>query len=408
MEQLTRLDAVQYTDREKEMQVRAIRYLDREIRKEYDRQRKSTVSSLRNALPSPLQLHYLYVRSAYREIPETSEVREAIRYYTEQAGKQWRKYALYEKAEIALLMHRNGNKKVAGEILHWLRKTATTSPEKGMYWANNRREENYFLSPIDVHCLLMTVFRTLGTNTAETDRLKQWLLNQKQTQSWESTPSTVNAIYTLLSSGSDWLTETNETTIQWGDKTLHATSGETAAGYLKESVNGKDLTPTLHTVNLRKKGTSPAWGAVYYQYAESIGKITATGRKGALSVEKKIIPPDASRPLKVGDKVIVRLTLRTDRDLEYVSLKDLRPGCMEPAVQRSGIVSVDWLRAYHSPKDASENFFFDHLPRGTYVLEYAAYVSRSGCYSGGIATLQCLYAPEFTSHTEGDVIFVYE
>jgi uncharacterized protein YfaS (alpha-2-macroglobulin family) len=142
-------------------------------------------------------------------------------------------------------------------------------------------------------------------------------------------------------------------------------------------------------------------------------------QKGALHIEKKlfvetnngaqrqITPVTTDRPLKVGDKVIVRLTIRADREMEYVSLKDVRAGCFEPARQVSGIGLADRLLYYHAPKDASENFYFDRLPEGTYVLEYAAYVSRSGHYSGGLATLQCLYAPEFVSHTEGTSLQVF-
>jgi uncharacterized protein YfaS (alpha-2-macroglobulin family) len=417
MAQLASLNVAPYDPQEKEMQTKAIQYLDKAIGEDYDRLRKSG-ASLHNYLPTPQQVQYLYVRSAYRDIPEAGKAQDAIRYYTEQVEKRWQKLALYEKGETALLMHRNENKKVAEDILNLLRKTAVTSPEKGMYWPNNRRGQNFFLSPTDVHCLLMTVFRTLGADATETDRQKQWLLNRKQTQNWESAPSMTNALYNLLGNENDWLTETNETTIRWGDKTLHTSAGKTTAGYIKESVNGKDLSPALHTVTLRKKGKSPAWGAIFYQYYESIGKINKQG--GELSVEKKlfvetnngtqrqITPVDADKPLKVGDKVIVRLTLRTDRDMDYVGLQDLRAGCLEPALQRSGITFADGLICYHSPKDTSENFFFDHLPAGTCVLEYAAYVARSGRYNSGITTLQCMYAPEFISHTEGNIIFVHE
>ncbi|MDR1356677.1 MAG: alpha-2-macroglobulin, partial [Tannerellaceae bacterium] len=417
MAQLARLSVAGYTQQEKEMQLRALGYLDKTIREDYELLRKSKASTA-NYLPTTEQLQYLYVRSSYRDIPE-GDAREAIRFYAGQAAKQWTKASLYEKGLIALLMHRNGDDKgkVAAGILAWLRKTATVSAEKGMYWANNRSEGNSLITPIAVHSLLTDVFRALSKDTDEIYRLKQWLLTQKQTQSWGAEPSTVNAVYSLLCDGGDLLSDTNRTTVLWGDKTIE-TSGAETAGYIKESVNAKDITPAMHTLTLRKEGDAPAWGAVYYQYFEPVGEVNKQG--GVLSVEKKLFvetnsgsqlqisPVDADRPLKVGDKVIVRLTIRAGRDMEYVSLKDLRAGCFEPVAQSSGIMAVDRLACYHSPKDVSENFFFDRMPAGTYVLEYAAYVSRSGRYGGGIATLQCLYAPEFVSHTEGNVILVQE
>ncbi|MDR3140336.1 MAG: alpha-2-macroglobulin [Tannerellaceae bacterium] len=415
MAQLVRLSAVQYGPQEKEMQTKALNYLDKSIRQEYDALTKAEKASV-NYIPTARQVNCLYVRSLYRDIPEGDDVREGIRFFTGQAEKHWQKVSLYEKGQIALLMHRNGKKDVAGKILAWLRKTATTSHEQGMYWANNKRGNNFFHSPLDVHSLLMTAFEETGTDTEETDRMKQWLLNRKQTQKWETVPSTVNGIYSILSTGTDWLTEGNKSIVNWGDKTFDTASGETATGYIKEVVRGNDITTARNTVFIRKKGKAPAWGAVYDQYFESIDKIEK--QTGALSVEKKlfietsngaqrqIAPLTSGRPLHTGDKVVVRLTIRTDCEMEYVSLKDTRPGCFEPASQLSGYQFMDGLLYYHAPKDASENFYFDRLPAGTYVIEYPAFVSRTGTYGGGVATLQCQYAPEFVSHTEGNTLLV--
>ncbi len=417
MSQLVRLSAVQYNSQEKEMQMNALRFLDKSMQSDYESLAR-TKADKNNYVPTQDQLDFLYVRSYYRDIPEWGDAREGIRFYTNQAEKQWQKASLLGKGETALLMHRNGKKEVAAQILAWLKKTATTSNEMGMYWANNRRANNYFVSPVDVHCLLMTAFQELGTNTKEVDLMKQWLLNQKRTQNWESVPTTVNAVYGILYTGTDWLKEQNKAVISWGDKIYDTSaSGETATGYIKEVVSANDITPSMrNTLTIKKEGKAPAWGAVYNQYFESIDKVNK--QKGVLSVDKKlfietnsgtqrqITPVTAERPLKLGDKVIVRLTIRTDREMEYVSLKDLRAGCFEPNIQLSGSTYSDGLRYYRSPKDLSENFYFDRLPTGTYVIVYSAFVSRTGEYSGGIATIQCQYAPEFVSHTEGEKLIV--
>lgn len=418
MSQLTELNAIEYNQSEKEMQIKALQFLDKSIQSDYELLQKQD-KQWANSLPSPEQIEYLFVRSGYRDIPELGDAREAIRFYTAQAEKSWSKQTLYSKGAIALLMLRNGKKEVAASILAWLRKTATTSEEKGMYWANNRRGSDYFTSPIDTHCLLMSVFNELAPNTAEADRLKQWLLNQKRTQNWESAPATVNAIYALLLTGSDWLNENNTCTVKWGAHSFStATSGEAAIGYIKEVISKDNITPAMNTLSIRKDGNAPAWGAVYNQYFQAIDKVEK--QKGILNVEKKLFiesnsgtglqisPVTEGRTLRIGDKVIVRLTIRTDRAMDYVSLKDLRAGCFEPAGQLSGSEYRDGISFYRSPEDVSENFFFSHLPQGTFVLEYAVYVSRSGEYSGGISTIQCMYAPEFVSHTEGERIKVDE
>lgn len=415
MSQLTELNAVEYNQQEKEMQMKALKFVDKQIQSDYEALQK--IKNWQKNEISPLEIEYLFVRSNYRDIPEPSSAREAIRYYTDLAEKQWSKQSIYGKGEIAWLMWRNGKKEVAGKIIAWLRKTASTSPDKGMYWANNRREANTFASPIDTHCLLMAFFNEVSPDKQETDRMKQWLLSQKQTQNWESVPATVNAIYALLLTGSDWLDTNNTCTAQWGKQTYSTTNGELATGYLKVTVPEEKTTASEgNSISIRKEGPAPAWGAVYEQYFQNINDVKK--QKGVLNVEKQLFvetnngteqqlrPVTPDEPLRVGDKVVVRLVVRTDREMDYVFLKDLRAGCFEPANQLSGSIYRDGVWYYQSPTDVSENFFFDRLPQGTFVLEYAVYVSRTGEYAGGISTIQCLYAPEFVSHTEGNIVKV--
>jgi uncharacterized protein YfaS (alpha-2-macroglobulin family) len=59
------------------------------------------------------------------------------------------------------------------------------------------------------------------------------------------------------------------------------------------------------------------------------------------------------------------------------------------------------LGYYEATKDASTNFFMGYLPRGTWVFEYELRANQAGTFSNGITTLQCLYAPEFSSHSKG-------
>ncbi|NDV56388.1 alpha-2-macroglobulin [Parabacteroides sp. 52] len=415
MTQLARLGAVQYNQQEKEMQMRALHYLDETIQKDYEILKKNK-TDWEKVIPSAEQLEYLYVRSSYRDIPELGDAREAIRYYTGQAEKNWSAYSLYGRAQIALLMHRNGKKEVSAEIMSWLRKTATRSDEQGMFWANNKRGNDFYTSPIDVHCLLILAFHELSPASQEADRMKQWLLNQKRTQSWETVPATMQAVHAILLHGSDWLNQENTLTVQWGNKTYNTSAGEAATGYIKEVLTGTDISSQTTQLTLHKEGTAPAWGAVYKQYFAPLDQVTAA--KTGLHVEKalfvetnngrerQIRPVTQEQPLRVGDKVIVRLTLRADREMDYVYLKDLRAGCFEPAEQVSGTTYQDGVYFYRSPKDVSQNFFIQRLPKGVFVLEYPVYVSRIGEYAAGISTIQCLYAPEFTSHTEGGRIRV--
>ena len=158
-------------------------------------------------------------------------------------------------------------------------------------------------------------------------------------------------------------------------------------------------------------GQGASWGAVYWQYFEDLDKITSAETPLKL-VKKLFIEKKSDRgpelqavkdgdELHIGDKIKVRIELRVDRDMEYIHMKDMRAACMEPVNVISEYKYQGGLGYYESTKDASTNFFFSWLPRGTYVFEYPMFVTHAGNFSNGITTIQCMYAPEFTSHSEG-------
>ncbi|MDR2495521.1 MAG: hypothetical protein LBD21_00105 [Tannerellaceae bacterium] len=390
--------AVEYNQLEKAMMFRALGRLDRLIASDYESLRRQ--APLPDALPGSEQLAYLCLRSEFRDVPEPSQSRAAIRYYTAKAEEHQAKAGLADRARIAILMHNNGKRPAAVRIVDDMRKTAVTSPELGMYWPNNRG--GYFHSAVDVHCLALTAFRLAGAEASEVARLRQWLLSQKQTQSWEPNPSTVNAIAALLS-GSKWTDRPNRMTVRWGGSKWEPSEGDAGTGYARLKLS--EALPSSPEVE--KSGPAPAWGAVYRSYHAPVSVIAQS--KGALHLEKKLFvetrSDDARRlravepgdRLKVGDKLIVRLVIRADRAMDYVCLTDMRPGCIEPVSQLSGAGRADGQIYYRSPGDDAERFYFDHLSSGTHVMEYAGNVVRSGRYSCGIATLRCSYAPEFTS-----------
>jgi len=249
------------------------------------------------------------------------------------------------------------------------------------------------------------------------DRMKQWLLGQKRTQNWESVPASLDAIYALLLTGNSWMDDSNRSQLSWNGHTWQSEKGEMATGYLKVSPSVDELKQSKdQSVEVRKQGKAPAWGAVYTQYFAPIASVEK--QQGVLNVEKKLFIESVvdgkaqlqqvseNRTLKVGDKLVVRLTLRTDRAMNYVFIKDLRAACMEPADQLSGSEYRDGICFYRSSRDISENIYIENLPEGTFVLEYPAYITRPGQYASGLCTVQCLYAPEFVSHTEGTLLKV--
>ena len=166
----------------------------------------------------------------------------------------------------------------------------------------------------------------------------------------------------------------------------------------------------MAAITLNKKDKGVSWGSAHWSYLEDLDKVTAAA-DGPLKLEKRLflksytkqgprIDPFAKAPLGVGDEVVVRVVLRTDRDMEYVHLKDHRGSGTEPVNVLSRYRFQDGLAYYESTKDTATHFFVDYLPKGNYVFEYPVRVQHRGTYNTGFAAIQCLYAPEFNSHSE--------
>jgi len=400
---------------------KALPYLDRELKNDYDGLVRYK-AKLQEQHIGYEQIQYLYMRSFYPQIAIDKGAEKAFAYYRNQAVQYHSRLNPYLKGMLALALHRMKDKKTTQDIMASLKETAVHHEEMGMYWKDMPHGYYWYQAPVEAQALLMEAFHEIAQDNNAVDEMKTWLLMQKQTQHWPSTKATADACYALLLSGNNWLAYEPEVTIHLGQhKTIRSSEVETAAGtgYFKTVVAGKDVLPEMGTITVKteysasaQQGTAPpSWGAVYWQYFEDMDKITAAATPLSLSKQLFIERQTDKGPvlteikegnsLKVGDKVKVRMVLKTDRDMEFVHLKDSRGACFEPSDVLSGYRYQNGLGYYESTKDVSTNFFFDRLPKGTHVLEYTVFVNQKGTFSNGIATLQCMYAPEFSSHTEG-------
>ena len=188
-------------------------------------------------------------------------------------------------------------------------------------------------------------------------------------------------------------------------------SVENGTSYFKTTWAAEAITPDMGKVEISQSGGSAAYGAVYWQYFEDLDKITSAG--SGLKIDKKLykilVSPqgeqlqdiDENTPIMLGDKIVIRLIITTDRDLEYVHLKDMRASAFEPTNVFSTAKQQNGIWYYEATRDAATNFFIPQLNKGTYVFEYRLIASHTGDFSNGIATIQCMYAPEFSAHSEG-------
>ncbi|RYD98307.1 MAG: alpha-2-macroglobulin [Sphingobacteriales bacterium] len=394
---------------------KGLSFLDTEVLKDY---RDIKKENLKQNNLSHSQIQYLYLRS-FMSSAVQQDTKIAYDYYMGQEKQFWMEQNNYMQGMIALTQFRKADKPTANTIMESLSERAIRSKEMGMYWNTNRSYWWYDL-PVEAHALLITAFEEIRKEEQTVDDLKVWLLKQKQTQNWQTTTATADAVYALLRSGTDWLQYEPEVVISLGNMTINSTQEKTEAGtgYFKKQIEGKDVKPEMGHIkvtvdNKTGKNTGTSWGSVYWQYFENMDKITSAAGASPLNITKQLYIETntdrgpvlkeitANQPLKVGDKVKVRIVLKVDRDMEYVHMKDMRAAGFEPVNVLSGYKWNNGLGYYESTKDIATHFFFDRLPKGTFVFEYPLVVAQKGTFSNGITTAQCMYAPEFSSHTEG-------
>ncbi len=409
---------------EDEMIRKAVAYLDTEFIKEYERLSQYTQKPdyTKDHL-SRMQTQYLYMRSFFPELKKSKEVTRISNYYLGQMEQYWTARNLYSQGMIALVLQRNGKTTSAQKITKSLKENSITSEELGMYWKSNTPSWHWYQAPVETQALMIEVFSEIDKDLTTIDNLKVWLLKNKQTNQWSTTKATSEAVYALLLQGTDWLSVTEAVKVTVGDKvidpsTMDDVKVEAGTGYFKTSWNTSEIAETMATVTMEKKGEGIAWGGLYWQYFEDLDKITTT--ETPLQLKKKLFLKKntatgeelseitEATALKVGDLVRVRIELRSDREMDFVHMKDMRAAGLEPIDVISTYKYQDGLGYYQATKDASTNFFFDNLRKGIYVFEYDLRVNNAGTFSNGITTIQSMYAPEFSSHSEGVRINVEE
>jgi hypothetical protein len=331
MAQYHRLTALIPTPAEQTLCRDALRYLDRYLAEQYN---SFTPDYRRRHIPTVEQTALLHLRLfTCSDTPIDPNLRHVYRYFTARTFDTALRLPLLSQVHAALLAQHLGKRRLTATFLRRFRLTATHSPMQGMFWANARANDFFFTTPLAIHSLLTDFFLRVSPSSDEPRQLLQWLLAQKRVQDWPPHPITLRALSTLLSHLSDL-----------------------------PDYPSFDLTPIP----------------------------SDTPDAAFLSIERQFHLPDTLP--RVGDQLLVRLVIRTDRDMSYILLEDPRPACLAPSADRSSFLSP--FRGYHSPRDASETFFIPHLTRGTHLIEYTAPLTHAGRYAAPSPILRSLYAPE--------------
>ena len=402
---------------------KAVRYLEYEVAETYRNMKK--YSKGKDWPIGSSTLAELYALSFFKEQNSDKDFATAKKYYLGSLDKEWTSFNFNDRSKGALVLYRNGNEKTAKLMIQSFKECAQKNEQIGMYWP---KKYFSFESHIATHANIMAAFAEIDQNQEMIDELRVWLLTQKQTNKWENSASTADAIYALLMRGSDWFEEGKEVTLRFGNTPISTEGGVAGTGFIQRRWNANEVTSEMRQLTVNNPTPHLVWGGLFRQYFVPIDEVKSDESgftiKRELFVEKvtdkgKVLVPVGSvlrqaqgpvgaavvepveTPLKVGDKITVKITFTSQQDMSFVFVKDLRAAGFEPIEQISRYEYNDRMNYYQSHTDTDMQFFIEHLPKGTHQLEYNMFVTKEGYLNNGYALIQCQYAPEFSAYSDG-------
>lgn len=391
----------------------AFAYLHQEALKEYKRLREAERKGTPITTLSADAFDYLYLLALDADAMKQAD-KEVHNYFLSLLPRQLTMTSIQRKAQAAVILQAAGRKADAQAFEASLKEHLVQEGTMGAHFAFNDGYYSWGMMPVTTHVAAMEALSRFEGNASVIEEMKRWLLKQKQTTQWNTPVASADAIYALLCNGRNWLADRGDVTLTLGRERLRTTDTSACPlqglGYIKETYEEDNAALNACTLEVEKHDEGMAWGAVYAQYLSPVADVRA--QSTGLSIEKQCFverktafgrselhPLEKEGALRVGDKLVIRLVLRLDRAMDYVQLKDSRAACLEPTATLSGYRWMGGFGYYAETKDASTRFFFDHLGKGTYVLEYSCRVSQVGIHQSGLATVQCAYAPEMAAHS---------
>ena len=377
--------------------LKAIGYLAKEAAEWHSR----VIKNKNTYWPQYLIMHYLYVCAIHKDAARLPDAK-VNSYFTDYFMSKSASLDIQDKSVMATVMDAAGKKNEAKVLLQSVMEYMVSNEEMGSYFDTYKAGYSWCNYRIPAHVSAMEAIMRLGENKeALLDDMRLWLLKQKQVQVWDTPISSVNAIYAFLADGGSRLDSTSVMTANVGSETI--TTPDDAIGQVSVSLCGEEIN-NVKAITVSHKGSGTGWASVYTQCLESMDKVKLYDGDG-LRIERKYMSGDREidheSVLSVGDKITVSITVSADRDMDFVRIKDEKPACLEAASQLSSYSWSGGLGYYRVNKDASVEFFVDSMRKGTYTITYDAYVTRSGNYVSGPASVISVYAPQFGSHSEG-------
>ena len=321
-------------------------------------------------------------------------LKNAKSFFIDKLEKSWQDLSFSLQAKSALILHREGRDETAQLIMKSLQE---------------RMSQIKNTTDVTTQTLVMEAFREISPNKQILNDMMISLLNNKRTNMWENAMMTVDAIYAILAvSGQRSVVSGQWSAISGQSSVMIKVQGSDDI-FIQKYWDADEM-KNIDNLTIENNSNNMVWGGLFRQYFVSVDEVRK--HENPLKVDRelfvervnengKYLVPIEETNIKVGDKVVVNLTIEASQDMEFVFLKDLRAACLEPTEQLSRYNYSDGMLYYQSNSDVYMGFYFDRLPKGKHRVSYSMYVTKEGSFSNGYALIQCMYAPEFSGYSEG-------
>ena len=386
---------------------RALSYYDTENVRLYNEAKKNNEAKTYNKEPEGKFTDYAYIRSLFPEVKQTTSSADLLKKVLIYMDKNWSKgITLKQKAYYAMTLNRNGYKETARSIVESIRQFAIVKPNLGMYWDNLQTDYSWWeFDKVAYTSTILQAMNEVDPRQQEIDQIRKWMLLMKQSNDWGTSSLAADAVYSILSTGSQWLERGNTPSITIAGQPVNLDKMAQYVGYFRTTLSAT----TAGNVVIDRTASGPAWGAVYSQFKAPMTEIKEKAiEEVSISKEYYVYAQDGTLhktdDFKVGDKVKVRVVIKTNKDMDFVTMTDERAACFEPVDQLSGYRTEDNTWFYQETKDTQTNVFINSLRKGTHIIGYDVWVTNPGEFTSGIATIQSQYAPQLSAHSAGKTI----
>jgi uncharacterized protein YfaS (alpha-2-macroglobulin family) len=233
---------------------------------------------------------------------------------------------------------------------------------------------------------LLEAYQEMHVNKGKTSQIIKSILQQRKENGWSDAASTLSAFYSF--SLVQPATKPCEPLIHLQTGPIHLYNTKTVESnpisYYRKVIDGSFVKPEMALVSISVQNTQQlpdkkAYATIYWSYINESEKEKTVNN---LKIKKTITgnhSPINYPTVQIGDTILIKLELSSDKDYDQVELIDLPPAGFSPVIESFTSGSVFNNHYY---------FYIKQLRKGRNVLEYQAIATHTGAFNFGTTELE--------------------